>query len=56
MTLTKKLTIALNLFKSLNKCYSTNEQMEFNKLRFELLESGVNEEEFEELMDTVYNN
>jgi hypothetical protein len=50
MTLTRKLTIALELFKSLNKCFSTNEHNRFTELREEILSQGVDSEEFDNLM------
>jgi len=54
MTLVKKLTIALNMFKSLNKCYTTKESTEFVTLRAEIIASGVDVVEFDTLMNTIF--
>jgi hypothetical protein len=55
MTLTQKLTQALRLFKELNQCFTTQNHIDFTALRADIL-TEVAENDFEELMNTIFNN
>lgn len=54
MTIVEKLTQAVLLFKSLNQCFQISKHQEFTELRKNILEYGVNETEFDNLMNTIF--
>lgn len=56
MTLVQKLTEAVLLFKGLVECFTTNDHNAFTELQKEILEAGVTEEDFDALMNTIFNN
>jgi hypothetical protein len=55
MTTIAKLTAAVLLFKGLVNCFSTTDHNTFTALRAEILLEGVTEEEFDGMMNTVFN-